>query len=418
MEQTGPETESSRHFDPFAHPAEKEIAIMKAFINANLVFPDIVRFGTVLVENGLILASGDVIPPSSAEVIDVGGAYLGPGLVDIHVHGFASAEGKPEFYSADRNPAEMALAHLRTGTTSITPSAAYSWNKECFLSCIEKCRQAMEKGNTPIVGIHFEGPFTNPNYGANSEQAWTYSKENCDLIFDAAADAVLHCTYAPELPCAPELEDYLASRGIVMDIGHTELSPADAARAVKRGAKIVTHLFDAMGCWRGRDSISETGILQESADTILLATRGLYYELICDSRSVHVKPENIRLALRAAGEDAIILVTDCVDYASHNPHDYPGDNPKSAPDLNYNSEGQLSGSRLVLSQACRNFMKFTGADVRTAFKCAATNPAAALGLDQKIGSIMPGRDANLLIVDEAFQVQAVYFRGEQVVSFQ
>lgn len=387
---------------------------MKAFVNANLVFPHEVRHGIILVENGIILACGDVIPPSCAEIIDVGGAYIGPGLVDIHVHGYASIEEKPEFHSADRDPAEMALAHLKTGTTSITPSAAYFWSKESFLSCIERCRKAMVQGNTPIVGIHFEGPFTNPNYGANSEQAWTYSKETCDLIFDAAGDAVLHCTYAPEMPCAPEFEDYLVSRGVVMDIGHTELSPTDAARAVQKGAKIVTHLFDAMGCWRGRDSIDETGILQESADTILLAIPGLYYELICDSRGVHVKPENARLALRTAGEDAIILVTDCVEHASHNPADYPAESPRSAPDLNYNSRGQLSGSRLVLSQACRNFMKYTGSDVRTAFLCASTNPAKALGLDGKIGSILPGRDANLLIVDEDFQVRAVYFRGEPV----
>ena len=97
-----------------------------------------------------------------------------------------------------------------------------------------------------------------------------------------------------------------------------------------------------------------------------------------------------------------------------NPEDYPPEDPKSAKDLNFNQRGQLSGSRLVVAQSVAKFMEVTGADVRVAFKCAATNPAKALGLDQQIGSILPGRDANLLIVDEAFQVQAVYFRGEAV----
>ena len=387
---------------------------MKAFINAKLVYPDRICEGTVLVENGKILASGDVIPPAAAEIIDVKGKYLGPGLVDIHVHGYGHIGETVEIHSASQDPAEMALAHLRSGTTSITPSTAYNWTEEDFLGCIEKCKAAMAEGNTPIVGIHFEGPFTNPTKGSNSERAWKYSKEICDKIFDAAGDAVLHCTYAPELPCGEAMELYLKERGVVADIGHTVLSPAEADRAVKNGAKIVTHLFDAMGCWRGNDSVNETGVIQEDAATVVLSIPGLYYELICDSRGVHVKPANIRLAYRVAGEDYIILITDCTPHATHDPKDYPEDNPKSAPDLNYNPRGQLSGSRLVLAGACRNFMKFTGTDVRVAFKCAATNPAKALGLDDKIGSILPGRDANLLIVDEDFHVQAVYFRGEAV----
>ena len=83
-------------------------------------------------------------------------------------------------------------------------------------------------------------------------------------------------------------------------------------------------------------------------------------------------------------------------------------------DLRFNERGQLSGSGLVLSAACRNFMRFTGADIRTAFKCASYNPARALRLDGRVGSILPGRDANLLVVNEAFEVQKVYFRGEPV----
>ena len=86
----------------------------------------------------------------------------------------------------------------------------------------------------------------------------------------------------------------------------------------------------------------------------------------------------------------------------------------SSPDLNFNETGGLSGSRLVLAGACANFIRYAGGDVRMAFKCASTNPAKALGLDEKIGSILPGRDANILFVDEKFRVQQVIFRGEVV----
>lgn len=86
----------------------------------------------------------------------------------------------------------------------------------------------------------------------------------------------------------------------------------------------------------------------------------------------------------------------------------------SAPDLNFNETGGLSGSRLVLAGACANFIRYAGGDVRIAFKCASTNPAKALGLDEKIGSILPGRDANIIFVDDEFGVQKVFFRGEEV----
>lgn len=386
---------------------------MKAIVNAKLVYPDRIEPGVILWEAGKIVATGDVAIPEEAERIDAKGAYVGPGLFDIHCHGFARAVPR-ESYSAATEPVAMARAHLRAGTTSITPSTAYSWTEEDFLSCIAGCKAAMKAGSTSIVGIHFEGPYTNPRYGSNSESAWNYSPEQCQRLFDAAGSTVLHCTYAPELPCAPELEQFFRQRGIVADIGHTELSPDDAARAVQNGAKIVTHLFDAMGCWRGPESMQITGIMQDSADAILLASPGLYYELICDSTGTHVKPSNARLALRAAGEDRIILVTDCINQIDYNPADYPPEHPRSTPDLNYNEREQLSGSLLVLSDACKHFMRFTGADLRVAFKCASTNPATALGLDHKIGSILPGRDANLLLVDDQFHVQRIFFQGNEV----
>ena len=384
---------------------------MKAFVNAKLVFPDEIREGNILVENGKILASGDVLVPQDAEVIDMKGQYVGPGLFDIHNHGYLNTK-TGEAYTAMKDPISMAKCHLRSGTTSITPSVSYGCTIEAFQICADGCRKAMESGETTIVGMHYEGPFTNPQYGANSTAAWQYSKELCEEVFNIGGDLVLHCTYAPELECAPELEDFLNERGIVMDMGHTAMTPADCERAVSKGAKNVTHLFDAMGCYK-----VPTGSLaiQETSSLAALSYPGVYYELICDSRGIHVKPHAARFALRCAGEDYIILVSDSTAAATyHDPSQYEPEDPRSAIDLNYNKSGQLSGSRLRLSGSCANFMRFTGCDVRVAFKCASTNPAKLLKLDHQIGSILPGRDANLVVVDDKFNVQDVYFHGELV----
>lgn len=386
---------------------------MKAFVNAKLVFENEVRPGTILVENGKIMASGDVLVPEGAEVIDVDGAYIGPGLVDIHNHGYLNIKTH-EAYTAMQDPISMARCHLRSGTTSITPSVSYANTYETMAHCVSECRKAMAEGNTTIVGVHFEGPFTNPAFGSNAEAAWTYSAETAKKVLDMAGDTLLHCTYAPEMPGAQEWEDELARRGIVMDLGHTAMKIEDLERAVSKGAKNITHLFDAMGCY-----INPTGSfrIQEASSLAALSIPGLYYELICDSRGVHVKPHAARLALRVAGEDYIILVTDATaKTVDHDPSKYPPEDMKSAVDLNFNERGQLSGSRLILRDACANFMKFTNSDVRVAFKCASTNPAKLLKLDDRIGSILPGRDANLLVVDENFKVLDVYFRGEKVLD--
>ena len=110
----------------------------------------------------------------------------------------------------------------------------------------------------------------------------------------------------------------------------------------------------------------------------------------------------------------IILVTDCVSRVSHNPADYPQDSPMSAPDLNFNERGGLSGSRLVVAQSVAKFMEVTGADVRVGFKVGSTNSAKALDLYDNYGSIHAGKFANLVFVDEKFQVKSVIFKGEQL----
>lgn len=384
---------------------------MKAFVNAKLVFPDEIREGNILVENGKILASGDVQVPQDAEVIDMKGAYVGPGLFDIHNHGYLNIK-TGEAYTAMKDPISMAKCHLRSGTTSITPTVSYGCTMEAFQICADACRKAMATGETTIEGMHYEGPFTNPQYGAKSTSAWQYSKELCKEVFDIGKDVVLHCTYAPELECAPELEDFLNERGIVMDMGHTAMTAEDCARAVSKGAKNVTHLFDAMGCHKVPTSALA---IQEASSLAALSFPGLYYELICDSRGIHVNPHAARLAYRTAGEDCIILISDSTAVATdHDPSKYPPEDWRSAEDLNCNDLGQLSGSRLRLSDSCKNFMKFTGCDVRVAFKCGSTNPAKLLKRDHKVGSILPGRDANLVVVDENFNVQDVYFHGELV----
>lgn len=388
---------------------------MIAIINGKLVFPDRITDGTVLIDGDRIIAASDCLVPEGCEIIDAKGLYVGPGLFDEHVHGYKQYG---ECIDAKDDSRTAALAHLKHGTTQITPSAAYSLTKEEFLSQIDQCNKAIEDGDTNIVGIHFEGPFTNPKHGANAHLTWEFSEEACSEIFERAGKNVLHCTYAPEMPHGERMEEVLKKYGVIGDIGHTRADEASLLRAVKNGARIVTHLFDAMGKY-GFDEAGQMtpgGLgLQGTVADILLGIPGMYYELICDSRCIHVNASSMRLALRCAGEDHIICISDTTGRPNQlDPADYSPDDPKSATDLNFNQLGQLSGSRLVTAQSVAHFMRETGSDVRVGFKVGSTNSAKALDLYDDYGSIDAGKYANIIFVDEKFTVKKVIFKGNEL----
>ncbi len=385
---------------------------MKAIINGKLVFPDRICEGVLLIDNGKIIASGEnVVVPEGAEIIDAKGLYVGPGLLDQHLHGYSSCGERIDVIHDTKGVAER---HLKHGTTTITPSVAYSCTKEDALKIIEQCVELSEDRNSTVAGIHFEGPFINASKGANSHLAWEYSDEVCDMVFSAAKGHALHCTYAPEMPWAQRVEDMLEKYGIRAAIGHTTSDPENIYRAVKKGATIVTHLFDAMGNYRDNPA-ETTGDPQDCVSDIVLSIPGLYYELICDSRCVHVTAVSQRQTLRAGGEDYVICLSDCTGRAAVlNRGDFPPEDPRSAEDLNWNLLGQLSGSSLTTAMSVKNFKRTTGCDIRVAFKCGSTNSAKALGLYDRVGSIEGGRDANIIFVDEDFNVKEVYFLGEKV----
>lgn len=384
---------------------------MKAIVNGKLVFPDKICEGTLIIDNGKIVAGGDVQIPEGAEIIDAKGLYVGPGLLDQHVHGYSSCGERIDVIHDTKGVAER---HLKHGTTTITPSTAYSCTKEDFLKIVEQCNVLADDRNSTVAGIHFEGPFINASKGANSHLAWEYSDEVCDMIFTAAKGNVLQCTYAPEMPWAERVEAMFQKYGILPAIGHTCADPDSIYRAVEKGAKIVTHLFDAMGNYR-ENPAETTGDPQDCVSDIVLSIPDLYYELICDSRCVHVTAVSQRQTLRAAGEDYIILISDCTGRASVlNRSEFPPEDIRSAEDLNFNLSGQLSGSSLTTAMSAQNFKRTTGADIRVVFKCASTNSAKALGIYDSVGSIENGKDANIIFVDEDFNVKEVYFLGEKV----
>ncbi len=387
---------------------------MNAIINAKAVLPGGVLEGaTILHENGRIVAVGkDVAIPAGTEIQDAKGMWVGPGFVDIHVHGDGGA------WCWEDNPEMVAPHHLRHGTTTMVATIAYWYSPADLLARTKNVQEKIDAGLIPnVYAVAFEGPFINPTRGANSDANPRPGPDPAEYLalYEATHGKIAQWMYAPEMDEDGSFGDFLREKNIPAAVGHTNASPAQVRAAVDRGATITTHLYDAMGCCHGNDSWKNTGTIQESVAASCLVCPEMTYEIIPDSRGVHVKPTDMLLAFKLAGPDRIAIITDSTT-CNYDPADYPAHDLRSTIDLNYNERGQLCGSRLTMDLAFVNFMKHTGASVSDAFRMAATTPARAIGADKEVGSIVPGKQANFVLLDADFKLQQVIFRGEVVTD--
>ncbi|MBR2422503.1 MAG: amidohydrolase family protein [Oscillospiraceae bacterium] len=385
---------------------------MKAIVHAKAVTPGgIIENATLLLADGYIRAVGkDLDIPQGAEVIDAEGMWVGPGFVDIHLHG----DGFNARWEDD--PERVAAYHLQHGSTTMVAHLPYTLPKQELLDVTQNVQSLLDAGKMPNVwAIGFEGPFINPQQGASSEKCGRTGTDPEEYIplYEACHGKVAHWMYAPEMDPTGRFGDFLREKGVVANIGHTQASPAQIRAAVDRGATLVTHLYDAMGCHLGNESVKVTGIIQETAADGCLACPELTYEIIPDSLGIHVKPTNIKLVYQFVGPRRICIITDCTE-CNYDPADYPKEHFRSTPDLNFNEAHELSGSRLTMDKAFRNFCKHTDAPITDLFQMAATTPANAIGIGHLTGTLTAGKWANIVILDQDLQLQKVILRGEVV----
>lgn len=377
---------------------------------ARVVRPEGVAEGDRIVVEGDRLADvgpGGTSPAATAEpaarTVDLSGYWLLPGFVDAHVHGGGG-------HSLAADTAEGALraveVHRRHGTTTMVASTVTGELNELAAQA-GALAELVEQGE--LAGVHFEGPFIARSRCGAHEPTLLRDPEPSAVrkLVDAARGTAVMVTLAPELPGGLDSVRLLADSGVVAAVGHTEASYAQARAAVDAGARAATHLFNAMPPLGHRAPGAIAALLEDERVTV---------ELINDG--VHLHPSVLRLAWRAAGPGRVAFVTDAMAAAGMGDGVYPlGPMTVEVSDGVARLAGgtSIAGSTLTLDRAVRRAVTVDGLSVAEAARAVATTPARLLGLAERVGSIEPGKDADLVVLDAEFAVAGVMRKGAWVV---
>lgn len=378
---------------------------MKTVItDVHLILEDGILYnGALWLEDGMIggYCSADALQlPDDVQILRGGGKYLAPGFVDIHCHGGGGA-------SFSQEPEKAAGHFLAHGETTVLATIGHTLAYEPMKAAIGRIRKLIREGSN-IGGIYMEGPFMNAKYGGdprNNHWIGPIDMEKALDVVDTLGSDLKVWAVAPEREGVAEFVKAAHARNAdaVFAFGHSEATPAQIFPLKKYGMKLQTHATDATNTLPSAPGTRNCG-----PDEACLYDPELYAEVICDSQAIHVHPDMLRLIYRLKGEDKVILITDSTTCETET------EKSRASLDLNFDEDGLLYGSKLTMDVACRNMMRHTTAGLCQVFKMGSLNPARAVGLDESVGSIAPGKRADLVLCDDQVQIYAVMLGGKIV----
>ncbi|MFF4834856.1 N-acetylglucosamine-6-phosphate deacetylase [Streptomyces sp. NPDC001315] len=376
------------------------MATSKVLAGARVVLPTgTVDGGRVIVEGTRIAGSA----PADAETVDVSGHWLVPGFVDIHNHGGGGAS-----FSGPADDVLTAVrTHRRHGTTTLVASTVTD-DMDFLARQAGLLSELAEQGD--IAGIHFEGPFISPcRKGAHSEELLRDpDPAEVRKLIDAARGHAKMVTLATELPGGIDSVRLLAEHGVIAAIGHTDATYEQTVKAIDAGATVATHLFNAMPALGHRTPGPIAALLEDERVTV---------ELINDG--THLHPAALELAFHHAGARRVAFITDAMDAAGIGDGRYmlgPLEVEVSEGVARLVEGGSIAGSTLTLDRAFKRAVTIDNLPVGDAVAALSANPARLLGMYDRVGSLDPGKDADLVLLDADFTLKGVMRRGEWVVD--
>lgn len=337
---------------------------------------------------------------ASIRIIDADGAYIAPGLIDTHIHGFSG------FGTEDNSPdaiIEMSRSLAQYGVTAFNPTL-YPSSPDNMVASIKAVVAAMGKeSGARIMGLHLEGPFISPDK-LGVQRPETLSPVDMtlmDRIWEASEGHVVNMTVAPELKGMRELALYCIKKNIVLQAGHTNASYENMVEGMQAGILHSTHLFNAM---------SELHHRNPGAVGAVLIHPEMSCEVIVDG--VHVHPDLIRLLVRDKSIDKLVLITDALKPTEQ----HSGILIANGEEVVYHDgcfhrskDDVIAGSALTMITGVKNLISF-GLPIENAIKLASMNPAQVMKYSRQ-GAIIPGYDADLVVFDKYCNVLATVIKG-------
>lgn len=369
----------------------------------------VVLTGYQRLENVAVLIDGDridaIVPKDtlSADIprYDLQGHILSAGFIDLQINGC----GGVMFNNAPSIETLLHMQHtnLRTGTTSFLPTLISS-SDAVIRQALGQIRSFMDEHPHQVLGMHLEGPYTNPKRKGIHPVAQLRHPDNGMIDWLATQSPYLKMvTLAPEENQAKHIRQ-LKNAGITVSIGHSAATYEQAMAGFAQGVSFATHLYNAMSpTANGR----EPGVVGAVYD------QQVYAGIIADGYHVHWA--NVRTAKRLLGEK-LCLVTDATAAATApndmTQFDFCGATVYISDGKCRDKNGTLGGSALTMNEGVRLLIDAAGLSQQEAFRMATLYPARAIGMDHQLGSIEPGKIANLVVIDRQYQVRSTLVNGK------
>jgi N-acetylglucosamine-6-phosphate deacetylase len=360
---------------------------------------------SILIEKGTIARVGQVDTSVACErVLDAQGLIAAPGFIDVHIQG---AGGYDVLDGTEEALRTISKTCARFGVTGFLATTVFKPGQENQHLRLAAKYVGRDLGGANLLGIHLEGPFiSKANKGMISSECITEpSVELLQEIYDLTKGHLKMMTIAPEIPGSLKIIECLVADGTIASFGHSEAVYEQTLDGFKAGISHVTHLFNAMSSLHHRSPGPLLAIFENKDVTTQLITDG-----------VHIHPAVLRFAFDTLGPNRIIPITDGMKAIglANGKYIYNGVEYESKDGTARYKDGTLIGTALGLGQVLKRFVTYTGCPLDVSIKTVTENPARVLGIEEKKGSIQPGKDADIALLDEDCSIYATIVDGKIV----